>query len=620
MNFIFKSINIWLKNGLRRDLPFEANKVNIITGNSGTGKSAIFQILDYCFFASKHQISESKINENVEWYGLHFTINEKNFLIARRSPLGNVVSPDYYFTNLPHQLPTTLQKNITETDLKEIIYTEFSIDEKVVFPFGGRAVKAGSKISPRYFFMFNTISEDIITSNDVYFDKQSQDRYREALPRIFDLALGIDTVENILFREKKQKLENDRVALERKQERATRKFDIYQNEAAEIARKAIAYGLVDENLARDPVAAIKSAIESGLSDNSEWKGKHDDITSKIFVLNRKIRSLQRLHNDYATYKEVLSEAQDSITPIEALRSKSNDIVRTEHFLGLIHDLNIDLRRIKSAISRENPVDPQISQLRKKYLTERDGLMNELAALPISPESLKSEREKWIFIGELKGRLSIFSEDDKTSPISYEKEIKKVIESINSISVENVEERKEAAIRTIEHEASKYLQIAGDALDNYAQYEPIFTYNEKRIRLRKPGSLVFENVGSSSNHMFLHLAQFMALQGLAVSQESPFVPSFLLIDQPSRPYYGDDRKNVKKLTATDNYKISKAFEMLNDFLNNLKRDHQADFQIIVLEHTPPSTWSKFEHFHLVEEFIEGNALIPESMLSHNNRIV
>lgn len=615
MKFIIESINIWLKNGMRRDLFFLKNKVNVITGNSGTGKSAIFQILDYCFFASQHQISESKINENVEWYGLRFTINEKDFLLARRSPRGNSVSQDYYFTNFPSPLPETVQENIAEADLKNIICGEFSIDEKVVFPFGGRAVRAGAKMSPRYFFLFNTISEDIITSKDTYFDKQSQDRYREALPRIFDLALGIDTVKNIIFREKKQKLEYERTALERKQERASSKFDLYQRESSEIARKAIAYGLTNENWASDPIFAIKSAIESGFSDQSDWKGKHDEISEKIFVLNRKIRLLQRLHKEYKIYKEVLTESQDSVTPLEVLRTKSNEIVRTEHFLGLIQDLNIDLQRIKLAISRKNPVDAQVSQLRTKYLTERELLVKELATLPVSPESLKSEREKWLFIGELKGRLSIFAEEDKMSAISYESELEEYNVSINSIPVEDVEERKEAAIRIIEKEASRYLQIAGDALDNYAKYESIFAYSEKRIRLRKPGSLTFENVGSSSNHMFLHLAQFMALQGLAISQKSPFVPSFLLIDQPSRPYYGDDKKKLKNLSSTDKYKISKAFEMLNDFLDNVKFAYQADFQIIVLEHTPPSTWTGFKNFHLVEEFVDGNALIPESMLSH-----
>ena len=52
--------------------------------------------------------------------------------------------------------------------------------------------------------MFNTISGNIIENDEgIFFDKQNETRYKEALPRIFDLALGIETVENILKSEKK---------------------------------------------------------------------------------------------------------------------------------------------------------------------------------------------------------------------------------------------------------------------------------------------------------------------------------------------------------------------------------------------------------------------------------
>jgi hypothetical protein len=41
-------------------------------------------------------------------------------------------------------------------------------------------------------------------------------KYKEALPRIFDLALGIETVENILKSERKAELENHLAKLIRK--------------------------------------------------------------------------------------------------------------------------------------------------------------------------------------------------------------------------------------------------------------------------------------------------------------------------------------------------------------------------------------------------------------------
>lgn len=51
IKFNILKIVLWLKNGNRRILNFESDKVNVITGHSNTGKTAILDIIDYCFFA-----------------------------------------------------------------------------------------------------------------------------------------------------------------------------------------------------------------------------------------------------------------------------------------------------------------------------------------------------------------------------------------------------------------------------------------------------------------------------------------------------------------------------------------------------------------------------------------
>ena len=48
MPFQIKEIVLYSGSGDRRRLRFNVNRVNIITGKSGTGKSAIVPILDYC--------------------------------------------------------------------------------------------------------------------------------------------------------------------------------------------------------------------------------------------------------------------------------------------------------------------------------------------------------------------------------------------------------------------------------------------------------------------------------------------------------------------------------------------------------------------------------------------
>ena len=53
-------------------LSFYPNKVNVITGNSSTGKSNIIAIINYCLLSEKSNIVEPVINQFSKWYGLEF--------------------------------------------------------------------------------------------------------------------------------------------------------------------------------------------------------------------------------------------------------------------------------------------------------------------------------------------------------------------------------------------------------------------------------------------------------------------------------------------------------------------------------------------------------------------
>ena len=83
MRFCINKVLLWQKNGRLRELKFKENKINIITGDSSTGKSEIISIIEYCLFSSEADITEVKINENVDWYGINFTIEDECYTLAR---------------------------------------------------------------------------------------------------------------------------------------------------------------------------------------------------------------------------------------------------------------------------------------------------------------------------------------------------------------------------------------------------------------------------------------------------------------------------------------------------------------------------------------------------------
>ena len=244
MKFGIDKIRIWSHNNDIRDIEFKRNCVNVISGGSHTGKTTLLHIIDYCFLSSTHTLPHDVINDNVAWYGVKFYINDKSYVIGRKSPFEDIISNEYYFSSIG-SLPDTPSANSVSDDIRPILEREFGVDERVTIP-GGRTLRQSSKVSFRYFLMLNTISENIIINTQTYFDHQDEDRYREALPRIFDLALGIDNLENIIAREKKENLERQIARLGRRKNILKDGSAIFESEARAIAAQAAEYGLIEK--------------------------------------------------------------------------------------------------------------------------------------------------------------------------------------------------------------------------------------------------------------------------------------------------------------------------------------------------------------------------------------
>jgi len=611
MKFYIDKLIIWLKDGKIRTLHFEKNKANVITGDSNKGKTAILDIFDYCMLASESLISESIINENSAWYGLRFGINDKVFTIVRKAPDQSKASKIYYFSSIG-EIPDHPSQNTSELIIKEALETEFSLSSNVTLSHGGNFLKKDSQISFRYFLLFSTLSQDIISNSQVFFDKQSIDRYREALPRIFDIAVGIETIENILTKEKRKELENEISRLEKQKFAKAKSSDIFHAESASLFRKAREYGVLREG-DENTLSTLKKIISSEyISTSSEEDLKKYDLTlSSIETSKRKIRSLRRFGAEYKLYKNKLKETEDSLIPIKYIReSADQELIKSSYFNEILTILEEDLLRIKNSSKNITPIDAKIGEEIKSEESNIENLKKTLLLLPRKPESFENTKNKYLFIGETKAKIDFFSEKMTEALPDFETLIKNIKAQIELLEIKDTQETKDLFIKVLEETIKIYMEKCRVPLDNYRDYQPVFNYKDKKLQLRKPMTDFIENVGSSSNHMFLHLFLFLGLHRLALIKTSPFILPFLIIDQPSRPYYGDDNKELRE--DSDESKIKIAFNLINDFIAEANKD-KKDFQIIIFEHIPERIFSDMNHFFLVETFKEENALIPKSYL-------
>lgn len=82
MKSYIKAIIIFDKNGEKRVVPLEQG-VNIITGESKTGKSALVEIIDYCLCSTRCTIPKGKITDFSYLYTLVMAIDDNTYVIAR---------------------------------------------------------------------------------------------------------------------------------------------------------------------------------------------------------------------------------------------------------------------------------------------------------------------------------------------------------------------------------------------------------------------------------------------------------------------------------------------------------------------------------------------------------
>lgn len=613
MKFHIKKIILWLENGRIRDIEFKPNKVNIITGDSSTGKTEILDIIDYCFFSSESKISESIVNENIRWYGVLFQINDKNYTISRKSLVQGQVSDEYFFSS-EGEIPTSPFSNNSEKSIKSILESEFRIDGDVSIPYGSNLIRKGTKISLRYFLMFNTISVNIIENDTgVFFDHQNNSRYRDALPRIFDLAVGIETIANVLKKEKKLELESELSKLQRKIKTITSKSNNFRMEQESIIKEAKAYSLINSELDFDSSLSELELAISGVNSEISKNSSHNDTEHKIYLNERKIRNLKRFMSEYHSYKKGLSITSDSLKPIKYLREKDSDIIKTSIFSDIMNLLTHELIEIRNSCANNTPINKQVNDEIKKLEKDIATLKETQSIIPDQNKSFKNENEKYFFLGSLKSKMELYSSQDDSPVANIENEIFNIENKIESINITDTHRKKELTIKLIEEIISEYMESTGEALVNYSGYQPVFDYKEKSLLLRKPKTTFIENVGSSSNHMFLHLYFMLAMQEVAFRNNSPFVAPYLIIDQPSRPYWGSGDDKKESLNKSDYFKIKTAFELMNNFIKS-RNDNSGDFQIIVFEHIPSDIFEDLDNVHLVEEFKNGNALIPDNMLS------
>jgi hypothetical protein len=663
MKFQIEKLIIWPRktNFPPQIILFYPGKVNVITGASRTGKSAIIPIIDYCLGSGTCSIPIEVVRDNAIWYGVVICTSSEKFLFARKVPDGVQVSQECYVIrgneiSIP---PIINEPNQNISGTKELLDSIASV------PYLNRDEYAGgfnARLSFRDLTHLVFQSQDIVANQSILFYKTHETEHREKLKNWFPFILGAETLEMIRARHELEDIEKELARRNREYERAKKISNEWLQSLLGQLNVAIEYGLYDGDMPSDKNIDTLLFIAKSILDN-----KPDSPKTSIDSLARSRTELIRLEEEENTISQNISIAEKRLKGIEQLekslsgfqsstRRKIDRLGISAWIKGNAQSENIcpvcgtkghpsaknELEKICLALetyervaSAEQPIPAEFEreklELRKELnllLEERNDLQKRFDLLRSQDEDAakyqQRTRDMFLFLGQLKSTIELVERlsgtDGLDGTIKELEQRKKELEKIVSISnVRNLTARalEELSILTLERLKTLDVDPA------YKKVAPHFSLKELGIKVSGQDGAwhLLTEVGSASNWVSFHLAFTCALQEYFIRQTNPIssVPSFTIYDQPSQVYFPRIRKNLEddnqkveeydpeyERGDEDEAAVKKMFETIAASILSTNGKWQA----IILDHARSDIYGGINGVVEVVEWRNGNKLIPK----------
>lgn len=372
MNLHIASVRMWFK-GFREDPQktvtyyFEPDRINVITGDSSTGKSSILNIIDYLLLSDNPTIVENIINENVEFYGMKIFIDGNSYVLIRKAPQMGIGSQDVYFENSV-DYPEPYKKTHKIGELNAFFNRIFDVPERMQ-----KIGRANASITFRHFLPFNYLTEDIISSANVYFDipffiSRSYDAF---LDFALEYANGIKC-----FEEKRitAEIESTKTELNKYQQKHLKILDEeqkYKEELRKIFNDALELNLipVDNLFLREDANEMLKYVQRSISAydklirDEEDTNKLGNLRKKRDDLRNKVSTFRSLLEEIDKQKSAGSRIEDSLLPISYIHQHIDEVISSPDTLELLDVLEDKLHQIKK-VKQNPPVLP--SDFTRRY--------------------------------------------------------------------------------------------------------------------------------------------------------------------------------------------------------------------------------------------------------------
>ena len=339
MYFQLRKLILWPRSdGEPRELDFLPGVVNVISGASKTGKSAVIPIVDYCLASDKCAIPVGVIRENCSWFGIVIETVEGQKLLARREPgdqqsTGDMVLIEGDTVEVPRriELKDTTHLNVKKTLDRLAGLTNLGFEPDSDAP-------NQSRPSFRDLVAFTFQPQNIVANPDVMFFKADTSEHRDKLKTIFPYILQAVTADVLQARHELDRL--NRILRRREIDLRTlvSASNAWRLEATAWLRQAIEFGLLPSDqtipaewpdivdLLRGIVEANSEAahptlagIDAALARLQELRDLESRVAAELTQRRQRLSELRRLIESSDAYGSGLRIQRDRLSISDWLR-------------------------------------------------------------------------------------------------------------------------------------------------------------------------------------------------------------------------------------------------------------------------------------------------------------
>ena len=649
MHFQVLKLILWSKAGHPpRIVDFEPGMVNVISGASKTGKSAVIPIIDYCLASGKCSIPVGTIRLACSWFGVVIETIEGQKLLARREPGDARQTGDMFLlegdtVEVPTQVP---EKNTTADIVKRMLDKLAGLSQLGLSPEADVA-----RVSFRDLMAFTFQPQYIVANPMVLYFNADTTEHREKLKAIFPYVLGALTPEMLAARWEIERLSRELRRKEAALQAGKTAVRAWQTETQAWLRNAIEFGLlpVDTQIptewtevvdllrraaganTRASFATLES-IEPTMQQLHALRQSESDAAAHLAERRQRLNEIQRLLTTSQTYGSAIRIQRDRLNIASWLRARADDggdplVVLGEAGRDKLDALTealagIDVQ-LRTQPSMSDAFDKERLRLRgevEEATARLTGVRQEITLLEQRSEQVRAAtyRQDRIerFIGRLEQALVSFDRSEEGSTLAEEvAQLKARIEELRGIYSEGQVNRKTLnALAQIQNFAAQIIPTLDAEWPNAPIQLVVPDLTVKVIHPEREDYLW--EIGSGANWLAYHVAVSMALQRFFAESVNHPVPGMVIYDQPSQVYFprGFEVEEPERIPGRtrdeDIAAVRKVFEALGREIVRAK----GQLQVIVLDHAGVDVWGEIEGVTLAQEWRGDQKLVPPEWLT------